>query len=264
MNDIFGENLTQEEVIIFTYKGDKFINSEIELSGLISELRGIEVLIRESVEFYRKKHRLSDSEVIFDIYVRVEDGSVKEVIRIIKKNATVLTLLGTFVMPFLQSGFDFYLNRRKDTNSEIVEILEGNKKIRKSFEDILIPITGNDNSVTINAGNVTYEINNSAKEQIMEELKKHEEVLSEKEIIKEEDLFGVISVSKLYDASPFSFRVNETARDIPLYFSDINFNLEEKQGFLGKELLIRARVTYKNDRRISITVLGYKSVAKLF
>ncbi len=264
MKNIFDENLIKEEIITFTYKGDKFSNNEIELDNLICELKGIEVLIKETVEFYRKKLNLSHEEVIFDVYVKVEDGSIKEIIKIVKKNAAAFTLIGTFVMPFLQSGFNYYLNNRETDNTETIEVLESNKKIRKSFENILVPITGNDNVVSIHSGDNIYNINLEQKKDIINEIQKHEELLSDKEIKKEEDLLGVVSVSKLYDVSPFNFRIKETTQDVPLFFTDINFNLEERQDFLGKELIIKAEVVYKGDKRISITVKEYKLIEHLF
>lgn len=264
MKDIFNENLIKEEIITFVYKGNKFSNNEIELDSLITELKGIEVLVKETIEFYRKKRNLLPDEVLFDVYVKVEDGSIKEIIKIVKKNATTFTLIGTFVMPFLQSGFNYYLNNRETSDPEVIEILESNKKIRKSFENILIPITGDDNVISINNGDKTYNINIEQKKDIVQEIQRHEELLSDKEVTKEEDLLGVISVSKLYDLSPFNFRVKETTQDIPLFFTDINFNLEERQEFLGKELIIKAEVTYKGDKRISIIVKEYKLVDHLF
>ena len=167
-------------------------------------------------------------------------------------------------MPFLVSGFDYYLNHRETDNPETIEVLESSKKIRKSFENILAPVTGDDNKVNIHNGDNIYEINIEQKKEIIEEIQKHEELLSDKEVIKEEDLLGVVSVSKLYDISPFNFRVNETTQDIPLFFHDINFNLEERQDFLGKELIIKAEVTYKDNKRISIMVKEYKLVNHLF
>ncbi|MDP3726641.1 MAG: hypothetical protein Q8R36_05645 [bacterium] len=264
MKNIFHENLIKEEIITFTYRGDKFSSNEIELESLISELKGIEVLIKETVEFYRKKRNLSGEEVSFEIYVKVEDGSIKEVIKIVKKNAVTFTLIGTFVMPFLQSGFDYYLNNNETNNPEVVDALETNKKIRKSFENILTPITGDDNVVTIHNGDNVYNINFEQKKKIIEGIKRHEELLSDKEVVKEEDLMGIVSISKLYDVSPFSFRVSETVQDIPMFFSDIEFNLEDRQDFLGRELVIKADVTYKEGRRISLMVKEYKPVEHLF
>lgn len=149
MKNIFNDDLVKEEIITFTYKGEKFSSNEIEIGNLVSELKGIETLIKESIEFYRKKHGLSAEEVSFNIYVKIENGSVKEIIKIVKKNAAVYTLVTYCVMPFLQSGFEYYLNHNQSDNAEVVEVLDSNKKIRKSFEDILVPITGNDNGVSL-------------------------------------------------------------------------------------------------------------------
>lgn len=264
MTDLFGKEQVQEETIVFTYKGDKFRLHEMELESFVVELKGVEVLVKETIEFYKKKHNLQSSEVDFEIFVRVEGGSVKEIIRIVKKNATTITLLGTFVMPFIQSGFDYYLNKRENGNPEVIQILEENKKIRKSFKDILVPITGSNNVVSIQAGDIIYEVNSTNKADIVEEINKHEEFLDNQEVIKEEHLVGTISVSKLYDVSPFNFRISETTQDIPLYFNDLKFDLEERQEFLGKELILKAKVTYKNNRKTSIEVVEYKEVEKLF
>lgn len=264
MKNIFGENLINEEIITFTYKGEKFSSFEIEIDQFVTELKGIEVLIKETIEYYRKKKNLNPEDVNFEIYVRVEDGSIKEIIKIVKKNAGMIALVGQFVMPFIQSGFDYYLHDRETENPEVIQVLEDNKKIRKSFDNILAPITGNDNSVVINTGDVTYSITLDEKEKIVDSIQRHEELLADTETKKQEDLMGVISVSKLYDTSPFNFRIKETTQDIPLFFIDLNFNLHERQEFLGKELLIKAEVTYKGDRRISILVKEYKFVENLF
>lgn len=264
MPNLFGENLLQEEIITFTYAGDKFTSHEIEICDFATQLKGIETLIKETIEFYRVNNKLSTGEVSCDIYVRIEDGSIKEIVKVVKKNATVLALLGTFVMPFLQSGFEYYLNHRNTGNAEAIQILEDNKKIRQSFGNIIAPIGGDNNRVIINSGDVTYEVCGSDKEVIVDEIEKHEELISKKETIKEEDLIGVVSVSKVYDPSPFSFRINQTTQDLPLYFENANFTLHDRQDFLGKELAIRAKVTYKNERRISISVIEYKSINKLF
>ncbi len=262
--DMFDEELVKEEIITFTYTGEKFSKNEIAIASLTSELKGVEVLLKETVDFYKKKHNLSADDVAFDIFVKIENGSIKEVIKIVKKNATTLTLLGTFVMPFLQSGFEYYLNNQQTEKLETVELLESSKKIRKGFEDILVPITGDDNKVVINTGNITYEVNTEEKEKIVDSMKRHEELLENIESTREENLIGVVSVSKLFDISPFNFRVNETTQDVPLFFIALNFNLEERQDYLGQEWLIKANVKYKNSRRISIEVIEFKPLDKLF
>lgn len=264
MENLFAKNLINEEVITFTYKGEKFSSHEIQLEQLVIELKGIEVLIKETVEYYRKKKNLSPEDVDFEIYVKIEDGSIKEIIKIVKKNSGMIALLCQFVMPFIQSGFDYYLNNRETDNQETIEILQDNKKIRKSFDNILAPITGNDNSVVINTGDVTYNITLEEKKEIQDSIARHEELLSDTETKKQEDLMGVISVSKLYDTSPFNFRIKETTQDIPLFFTNLDFNLHERQEFLGKELLIKAEVAYKGDKRISILVKEHKFVENLF
>ncbi|NCS68145.1 hypothetical protein GW777_07255 [Candidatus Peregrinibacteria bacterium] len=261
---IFGDVMQKEEVLVFKYEGEKFATHEININELISELKGVDVLIAEVVRYYKQKHNLLDADVSFEVLVKVEDGSIKEIIKIVKKNATTLTLISTFVMPFLQSGFDYYLNNRETDNTETVEILENSQKIRRSFEDILTPINGDGNQVSIQNGNITYNINVTQKEEIVDQIKRHEEALEEQENVVEEDLMGVVSISRYDDPNPFSFRVNETNKDIPLYFHDLEFNLEDRQEFLGQELVIKADVTYKNGTRKSITVKEYKELANLF
>lgn len=264
VNTIFGEQIPGEEYLVFKYDGEKFVDHEININELISELKGVDTLIAEVVKHYRVKNNLSESDVNFEVLVKVEDGSIKEIIKIVRKNASTVALVSTFVMPFLQSGFEYYLSHRENGDPETVEILENSSKIRRSFEDILMPITGNDNEISIHNGDVVYNITHEQKEAIINEIKIHEEALAEEESVIAEDLMGVISVSRYDDPNPFSFRVSETSKDIPLYFQDIEFDLEDRQEFLGQELIIKADVTYKNNARRSILVKEYKEVAKLF
>lgn len=261
---IFGEETFQEEILVFKYEGEKFANHEININELIAELKGVDVLIAEVVKYYKQKHNLTDADVSFEVLVKIEDGSIKEIIRIVKKNATTIALASSFVMPFLNSGFDYYLNNRETGNPETVEILENSPKIRRSFEDILMPITGSDNNISIQNGDNVYNITYEQKQEIVDEIKRHDEFLVDEEKVIEEDLMGRISVSRYDDLDPFSFRINETARDIPLHFNDLEFDLSDRQEFLGQELIIKADVTYKNDVRKSIVVKEYKELAKLF
>lgn len=261
---IFGEETFQEEILVFKYEGEKFANHEININELIAELKGVDVLIAEVVKYYKQKHNLTDADVSFEVLVKVEDGSIKEVIRIVKKNSTAIALVSYFVMPFLQSGFNYYLNNRETNNPETIEILENSTKIRRSFEDILMPITGSDNNISIQNGDNIYNITYEQKHEIVDEIKRHEEFLVDEERVVEEDLMGIISVSRYDGLNPFSFRINETSKDIPLFFNDLEFDLSDRQEFLGQEFIIKADVTYKNDVRKSIVVKEYKELARLF
>lgn len=264
MENLFNEKLLEEEIITFTYGGESFSGHEVKIENLISELKGVETLVKEIVLIYKEKHNLSSDDVDFQIYVKFEDGSIKEVIKLVKKNATVLSLAGTFIMPFISSACDYYLNKSDDKASEVGQILVDNKKIRKSIENILGPVSGGDNYIVIQNCNVTYNINYEEKGQIVQKILRQDQDSANLIEVKEESMLGIISASKVYDVSPFNFRIKDTVEDIPISFKDKEFNLHEKQEFLGKELVIKASVTYKGGKRVSVLVNEYQQVNSLF
>ena len=63
---------------------------------------------------------------------------------------------------------------------------------------------------------------------------------------------------------PLISRIKDTIEDIPISFKDKEFDLHEKQEFLGKELIIKASVTYKGGKRISVLVNDYQQLNNLF
>lgn len=270
MTNLFGEKMIEEEKLIFTYTGESFSNHEINLKDFIDELQGINILIEETIKEYVKLGKISKEDALFDISIKIEDGSIKEIIKFVNKNKATVGLITALVVPFLQSGFDYYLN--KDNlggnfeNNEVVQVIKDNKNIRKGFEKTLTPIKGSDNILIINTGDgdVSLNVNLDEKNKIIKGIREDEEDAKIKEEVKKENIHGVVSVSKIYDETPFNFRIQNTEVDIPMQFNDLKIDLEKQQEFLGKEMIIEAQVTYKNNKRFLIEVLEYQFMNKLF
>ena len=271
MKNLFGEKIIKSEKLIFTYAGESFSDHKINLKDFIDELQGINFLIEETIKEYVSSGKISKEDAEFEISIKIENGSIKEIIEFVKKNpTTAASLVLSVIMPFLQTGFDYYLNKdnlnNNLENNEVVQIIKENKNIRKGFEKTLTPIKGDDNLLVINTGdgNINLNINLSDKNKIIKGIKEDDEESKSQEEIKIENLHGVVSVSKLYDPHPFNFRIQGTENDIPMYFNDLEIDLKKNKDYLGKEMIIEAKVTYKNNRRILIEVLKYLFIDKLF
>ncbi|MCA9352201.1 hypothetical protein KC866_02315 [Patescibacteria group bacterium] len=270
MTDIFGNQLVYEETLILKYEGEKFNNGEIPLDELLSELQGLKILISEILDIYVDAEKITRSETDFQIIIKIEQGSLKQIVKFIKKNETTLNLIAVFIMPFLQDTFDHYLHRNENSyqpKQEIIDALRDNSKIRNSIEKTMAPITGNGNNLVINNGDgdVNIIINTQDKNRILDGIQEDNSQQQSLEYIKEEELIGVVSVSKFYDENPFNFRVDGTEKDVQMIFlEDLDFNLERRQEFLGKKLKIKAKVTYKNQVRKLIEVQEHKFENELF
>ncbi len=270
MKNLFGDKIIKKERLIFTYIGESFSEHKINLKDFIDELQGINFLIEETIKEYIALGKISKEEANFEISIKIEDGSIKEIIEFIRKNKTVFSLVSLVVMPFLQSGFEYYLNKdnlnNDFDNNEVVRIIKENKNIRKGFEKTLTPIKGSDNVLVINTGDgeMNLNINLDKKNKIVKGVKEDDEESKDKEETKIENLHGIVSVSRVYDVYPFNFRIQGTENDIPMQFNDLEIDLEKRQEFLGKEMMIKAKVKYKKGKKILIEVLEHTFIQNLF
>lgn len=271
MTNLFGEKIINNEFITFIYKGKKFSDHEINLKDFINELQGIDLLINETIKEYVRLGKISKEESVFEISVRIEDGSVKEIIKFIRKNKKAVWSVTTMVIiPFLNTGLQYYLNKDSNNNDfqndEIVQVIKNNKNLRKGIEKTLSPIKGEDNILIINTGDgdVELNINQEQKDKIIEGIKEDNAEQDDKEEIVEENLHGIVSVSKVYDITPFNFRIQGTEDDTPMQFNDLEIDLGKRQDFLGKEMIIKGKVTYKNGKRILIEVIEHDFIENLF
>lgn len=270
MTNLFGDKIIKKEKLIFTYTGESFSDHKINLKDFIEELQGINFLIEETVKEYVVLGKISKEEADFEISIKIENGSVKQIIEFIKKNNDTISIVSMIIIPFLQSGVEYYLNKDNLSNNlkndEVIQIIKDNKNIRKGFEKTLTPIKGSDNILIINTGDgdVDLNINLDNKNKIIKGVKEDNEEIKNNEEIKEEKLHGIISVSKMYDTYPFNFRIKGTENDIPMQFNDLEIDLEKRQEFLGKEMIIKAKVNYKKGKKILIEVIDYTFIENLF
>ncbi len=270
MSNLFGDKIIEKEKIIFTYTGESFSDHKINLKDFIDELQGINFLIEETIKEYINLGKISKEEADYEISIKIENGSIKEIIEFVKKNKTTISLVSAIVIPFLQSGFEYYLNKddlnTNFENNEAVQIIKSNKNIRKGFEKTLTPVKGDDNILVINTGdgNVNLNINLNEKNKIIKGVREDDEDAKEKEEVKIENLHGTVSVSRVYDNYPFNFRIKGTENDTPMQFNDLEIDLEKRQEFLGKEMIIQAKVKYKKEKKILIEVLEHTFIENLF
>ena len=204
------------------------------------------------------------------VTVKIEDGSIREIVDFVKKNKTTVSLIATVIAPFLNTGLEYYLNKDnlyKDlNNNQIVQVIKENKNLRKGLEKTLAPIKGDDNILVINTGDgeVNLSINLDEKNKIIKGIREDDEEAKINEEEKEETLHGIVSASKLYDIHPFNFRIQGTETDVPMQFNNLELDLEKRQEFLGKEIIAHAKVKYKNNKRILIEVEDYSLIENLF
>ena len=254
-----GKIVEDKGQIILTYKGGIFDDKGVQLGDYIKSISATKLILEEVVKMQRRKE--GEIDMKYDVYVKVEDGSVTQVLNIIG--------IGLYIMPhlinFFSNNISYFLGEDEEpVDSEMVAEIKNNPKIRSAFSDIVNPVVDDEGTVILHMGsgdiNYTREVSKDERDKIVAGIKKEDEEEDEEGYMKEEILIGTISVSKYYEPNPFSFRISHTDKDVPLVFSDLEFDSNKRKDLLGKRLQIEAVVTYKKEKVSLIEVVSFKEV----
>lgn len=204
----------------------------------------------------------------FQIYIQVEQGSIKEIFKILFRNKTTIAIIGTFVIPFLNTTYDHFLNRSPEVKGEFaqeIQTIEGDQKFKKNLKAILSPLNNNDDNMIINNGTINIDIDYDKKESICKNIDTG--VIDEEEYKKngefEEELTGLIRMLNL-DAprnNYFGFNIDKGPSQISTSIRG-EFNLLDYLEIIDENIKVKAVVKYKDDEIKHIEIISYEILDK--
>lgn len=266
--DLFGNVFLNEESFEITYRGSSFGEGKILVRDLYLELQGLESVLKDSVGLLIKTGKLNNDFRDFKIYIEIEKGSIFEKVKVVFKNKTTIAVVGTFLIPFLNTTYDHFLNGRNvDVGNKFyqeVKAVEGDSSFKQNLKNVLSPLGNNDDNVLINSGTININITYAQKGEILRNL---EEETPDDELKKngefEEVLSGVIRKLDLDATSSnyFGFNVDNGPARIPTSIKS-EFNLNEYRDIINEPVKVRAIVRYKDDEIKHIEIISYELLKK--
>lgn len=267
--DLFGNRVLQEESFEIIYKGDSFSEGKILIRPLYLELQGLEELLKDTITLLIKNKKIDSNFLDFKIYIQIERGSIFEKVKVIFQHKTTIAIIGTFVIPFLNTTYNHFLNERSTSpNSQFyqeIKSIENDEQYKNNLKNILSPLGNINDNLLINNGTINININHSNKEEIIRSIDKKsikdDQVLKNGEF--KEELTGF--VRKLDLDAPgnnyLGFNIDNGPIRIPTILKG-EFNLNEVKEIINEYVKIRANVRYKDDQIKHIEILQYELVNK--
>lgn len=266
--DLFGNEILNEESFEIIYKGSSFGDGKILVRDLYLELQGLETVLRDSVNLLIKNNKIPSDFKEFKIYIEIEKGSIYEKVRVIFKNKTTIAIVGTFLIPFLNTTYDHFLNGKKTPEDNQfyseVKTVEQDSNFKNNLKNLLSPLSNNDDNVLINNGSININITYPQKEEIVRSL---DEEVGDDEFKKNgeftETLTGVIRKLDL-DASGnnyFGFNIDNGPSRIPTAIKG-EFNLNDYKEIINEPIKITGKVKYVDDQIKHIEVESLNLINK--
>lgn len=246
--DLFGNEIINEESFEIAYKGSSFDEGKILISDLYLELQSLESLLKDSIDLMIASQKLTKEFKNFKVYIIIEKGSIFEKIKVVFKNKTTIAVIGTFLIPFLNTTYDHFLNGNKNSDKSIfsqeIKTVEQDQRFKNNLKNVLSPLNNNDDNIIINNGVIN--INYSQKEEIVKNLS---EPAEDNTLRKNGDFIegwtGVIRKLDL-DASGnnyFGFNIENGPMRIPTSVKG-EFNLNDYKEIIDERIHIKAKVKY--------------------
>lgn len=266
--DLFGNSIINEESFEIIYKGSSFGDGKILIRDLYIELQGLETILKESVNLLIKNNKIPSDFHDFKIYIEIEKGSIFEKIRVIFKHKTTIAIVGTFLIPFLNTTYDHFLNGKKTSNDsqfyQEIKTIEQDSNFKNNLKNILSPLSNNDDNIFINNGSINININYPQKEEIIKNL---DEESDDGEPKKNGEFSKVLTgvIRKLdLDASGnnyFGFNIDNGPSKIPTAIKG-EFNLIDYKAIINEPIKIKGKVKYVDDQIKHIEVESYQLINK--
>jgi hypothetical protein len=266
--DLFGNKILNEESFEIIYKGSSFGNGKILVRDLYLELQGLESVLKESVNLLIKNNKITSEFKDFSIYVEIEKGSICEKVRVVFKNKTTIAIVGTFIIPFLNTTYDHFLNGKKTPeNNQFyheMKVVEQDSNFKNNLKNLLSPLSNNDDNMVINNGTIDINITYPQKEEIVKNLNEEapeDDLKKNGEFI--ETLTGTIRKLDL-DASGnnyFGFNIDNGQSKVPTAIKG-EFNLNDYKEVLNEPIRIKGKVKYVDDQIKHIEIESYETINK--
>ena len=159
--DLFGQKLENEEKFEIVYSGPSFGGGTIVVSKLYKQLQTLEQLIDESVSVLVKENKLTSDFKDYEILVKVEEGSLKEIIQVVFSKETAKKAVPTIIAGLIIASYTHFLNKSENDEdyykNEITQI-ESNEKYKNNLINALSPMSNNNDSVLIHNGDININI----------------------------------------------------------------------------------------------------------
>lgn len=272
--NLFGELILEEESFEIKYRGSSFDDGKVLISTLTDELKSLEELLKDSVKLLISTNKIDKEFKDFQIFIGIEKGSLLERVKIVFKNKTTIAIVGTMIIPFINTTYEFYLNRDQKVLGDFaqeIEIIQEDYKFRKNFKNILAPLNNEDDTLSIVSNNseeqlkINYEnketINKNINTPIAQENDNEEEYKKNGEF--KEELIGVIRKLDLDAAKNniFGFNIENGPSRIPTSIQG-EFNLLDYKDIIDQPIKIKANVKYKDDEIKHIEIIERELINK--
>ena len=263
--DIFGENLVTQDEIVLIYSGDVF-DSGIPIKSLISQLEALEKLTRLSVAEYVSRGLIDSNVPEYQIYIKIESGSVKETLKVVYKSPWTYAILAYVVAPMLNTTYEKALNVLiADKESPGIEdILKTNPQLRTYCSELISPVATLGGELTIKSTDTVSTYTQQQAKIIRTYLEDFEEN-TDSDPVKEgefvESKIGTIRKANLDDKNNnyFGFNIEGGEKGIPTSIRG-EFNFNDYRDLIDKPVVVTGTFKYKNDTVTHIQLDTYQVI----
>ncbi len=263
--DIFGKNLVTEDEIVLIYSGEVF-NSGIPIKSLISQLEALEKLTRLSVAEYVSRGLVDSDIPEYQIYIKIESGSVKETLKVVYKSPWTYAILAYVVAPMLNTTYEKALNVliADKENSGIEDILKTNPQLRTYCSELISPVATLGGELNIKSTDIDSVYTQQQAKVIQTYLNDFDEN-TDKDPVKEgefvESKVGTIRKTNLDDKNNnyFGFNIEGGEKGIPMSIKG-EFNFNDYRNLIDKPVVVTGIFKYKNDKITHIQLDTYQII----
>jgi hypothetical protein len=263
---LFGEDLVSQDQITIIYSGEHFDNG-VPLNALIDQLVTLEKFTRLCVSVYINKGFIDEDIPEYQILIRIEHGSLKEIVKVIYKSPWTYAILSYVVAPMLNTTYEKALDvliPDKSKSAEVEEILKDNPQLRTYCAALLEPITKFGGELTISTSDSQAIYSQQQAEEIKSYLQTFDaegevEPMKEGEFV--ESRIGLIRKTNLDDqhANFFGFNVEGGQKGVPMSV-DGQFNFNDYRDLIDKPVVVTGTYKYKGDKITHIKLEKYELV----
>lgn len=268
MKNLFGEEIINEDFIRLTYKGESFVNGQIQIKLLYQELQSLERVIRNSVNILVQSGKLEAGFKNVEIYIQIGEGSIPQKVKIVFGAAFMAPFAATLIAGLLNTTYEHFLNKYDNDAKYAQEIahIEGDKQFKQDLKNIIMPICREGDSITIqdNHGTINLNIDYPKKQSIansLEQEDKEDPLLKNGEF--EEILVGVIRKIDLdaLGGNYFGFTIDNGFSKVSTSLEG-EFHLNDIKEIINTRISVNAKVKYRNNEIKHIHVINYKILEK--
>ena len=248
--DIEGNYLFKKEEINLIYEGPSF-EGKMELSCLTSQLKSIEIVLKEMISELYKQRKLKNPEKT-KLYLKLKKGSFEETISTIFNHPFTIAIIGGAVVVL----FGKFLNRNEKKSELKMEKIYNNSTIIDQLNIIVNPLQDEKDKLTIELPTKEKEIILfKEKELIRKNIQKIKEETKLTEVYQEEFFGNLNSVN--ITKGKYGFIREGTEKIIPVIF-DEKINLKEIKNILAERIKIKARAIYENKDLKKLEVISHE------